>query len=334
MEIGRRRLLGLGAGAAVAALASACSDARTGTSTTARTTPAPATSASASTAPHRAAFPAQPPPGELYYGASLPHYRSLEEWEAELGTTLAVNRSYFNQTAHAPQNLVACCLDDLAKGRLPHVSMKPRSTWAEIASGSQDAWLDQMLAPLRDTRQPIYFTLHHEPENDAGRPGMTPADFVAMQHHVMDLAGRGASQVLVVPVLQQWTFDPVRDDVDPGAWLVPGSAVQGLDVYNHWSPSNGKPWRSFGGKVDETMEWLDGVPLVIGEYGCRDDPLDPGLTSEWLRDAAEYAREHDVVAMSYYNSRVNSPEGTWELGRSADRVFGELLRADWVARVD
>lgn len=334
MELGRRQLLGLGAGALVAVAASACRAGDQPSDRAGRLEPSQQASPTASgrPRPQGQAFPGQPAPGRVYYGATLPHYRSLPEWEAQLGATLAVNRSFFAPVRHQPDNLVACCLDDLEHDRLPHVSTKPRGTWQEIAAGGQDAWLEGMLAPLRDTGEPILFTLHHEPENDAGRPGMQPADFVAMQRHLIDLAGRGGSGVVVVPVLQQWTFDPLRVDIDPTQWLVPEASVLGLDVYNHWSPTNGKPWRGFGSKVDEVLEWIGDVPLVIGEYGCREDPLNPGLAAEWLRDAADYARDHDVVAMSYYNSRVNAPEGTWELTPSSERVFAEMLTSDWVAR--
>ena len=210
--------------------------------------------------------------------------------------------------------------------------MKPQGSWADVASGARDEWLEAMLGPLRETGRPVLFTMHHEPENDTGPAGMQPADFVAMQRHLIDVAAGGRSQVVVVPVLQQWTFDPVRDDIDPTAWLVPEASVMGLDVYNHWSPTNGQPWRSFGSKADEAITWLGDTPIAIGEYGCREDPENPGLAAEWLRDAAQYAREHNIVSLSYYNSSLNAPEGSWELSGSSERVFAELLGSDWVAR--
>jgi hypothetical protein len=187
-----------------------------------------------------------------------------------------------------------------------------------------------MLEPLAGI--PVLFTLHHEPENDAGPPGMQPSDFVAMQRRVIDLAATKAPQVVVTPVLQQWTFDPVRTDIFPADWLVPEASVMGLDIYNPWSPTNGKPWRSFGSKADEALEWLGDTPVVIGEYGCREDPNNPGLAAEWLRDAASYALEHNIISMSYFNSHVNSPEGTWELRGQTEEAFADLLASDWVAR--
>lgn len=331
MVIGRRDVLRVGAVAAAAWAASACSPTRDpATSRTPTTTTSRAPSAVAS--PRGGALALQPQAGHLYYGASVPHYRSLEQWEGELGHSLAVNRSFFTPTRHQPRQLVECCLDDIAHDRLSHVSMKPQGTWRDIASGAQDTWLEALIGPLRETGRPILFTMHHEPENDAGAPGMLPADFVAMQRHLIEVAARGPSRVVVVPVLQQWTFDPVRTDIDPAAWLVPEATVMGLDVYNHWSPTNGQPWRSFGSKADEALSWLGDTPIAIGEYGCREDPENPGLAAEWLRDAATYAREHAIISMSYYNSRINAPEGSWELGGSTEQAFAEMLASDWVAR--
>lgn len=332
MVMGRRDLLRVGALAATAVAASACTRALPETSPDRAPVTARPRTPRRSTAARSGRAAIAPPAGHVYYGASVPHYRSLEEWEQQLGNPLAVNRSFFSPVRHQPRDLVRCCLDDIAAGRLPHVSIKPLGTWRDVASGSRDVWLEAMLRPLREAGAPVLFTMHHEPENDAGAPGMQPADFVAMQRHLIDLAEGDGSPVVVVPVLQQWTFDPVRDDIDPADWVVPEATVAGLDVYNHWSPTNGKPWRSFGSKLDEAITWLGDVPVVIGEYGCREDAQNPGLAAEWLRDAAEYAREHDVIAMSYYNSRINAPEGTWELSPTSEQVFAELLGSEWVAR--
>ena len=106
----------------------------------------------------------------------------------------------------------------------------------------------------------------------------------------------------------------------------------GIDVYNPWSPTNGKRWRSFGSKLDEVAPWIGQLPVVIGEYGCRDDPRNPGLAADWLRDAVDYARSHHVISMSYYNSDLNTPDGTWELAGEMESAFADLLASDWVAR--
>lgn len=328
MVIARRDLLRVGAAVAASVALSSCRDRDDSPLDTSPPAPAPS-----SARPRQSSrSPLRPATGQVYYGATVPHDRSLREWEQQLGNPLTVNRSFFTPERNEAEQLVRCCVDDIAHRRLPHVSMKPQGTWQTIAAGAEDEWLSSMLVPLAALKAPILFTLHHEPENDAGPPGMQPADFVAMQRRVIELAADTSPQVVVAPVLQQWTFDPVRDDIDPSVWMVPEASVMGLDVYNHWSPTNGKPWRSFGSKADEALSWLGDVPIAIGEYGCREDPDNPGLAAEWLRDAAQYAREHNIISMSYYNSYLNAPEGSWELSGSAERAFADLLASDWVAR--
>jgi hypothetical protein len=114
--------------------------------------------------------------------------------------------------------------------------------------------------------------------------------------------------------------------------LVPGAQVVGLDVYNPWSATNGKVWRSFGNKMDEVAGWFPDTPLLIGEYGCRHDPDNPGLAAEWLRDAAAYGLGHGFLSMSYFNSGVQSPDGTWALQGETEQAFADVLASDWVAR--
>jgi hypothetical protein len=331
MGIGRRDLLGLGAAVALAAATSACRD--TTPYGPRATQPAPRRPPPVTALPPRAgAFPGQPPLGQLYYGASVPDSRSLPAWEARLGTTLALNRSYFTPDGDETVQLVRCCRQDLARRRMPHVSMKPAGTWAEVASGARDDWLAGLLKPLGDLHQPLFLTINHEPENDAGAPGMQASDFVAMQRHAIALAKQLAPLVTVVPVLQHWTFDPLHHHPDPGSWLVEEASAIGLDVYNPWSPVNGKEWMSLGTKLEEVRGWFGRTPLLIGEYGCRIDPANPGLAAEWLRDAAEYARVHGIVAMSYFNSPVDAVDGTWELVGETERAFADLLGSSWVAR--
>lgn len=329
MEIGRRGLLGLGA-AAVLGLASSCSEQQP--ASTARPTPSQKAPPGPPPIPHPPRFPGDPGQGRLYYGASVPYGQSVTGWERRLGSTLSVHRSYFTPDHNETLELIRQCRNDVSHGRLSHVSIKPPGTWAEIAAGGQDAWLDSMLRPLGELSTPILFTLHHEPENESGRAGMQPEDYVKMQRRLIDRAADRAPQVVITPVLQHWTFDPLRDDNDPAVWLVPEAPVMGFDVYNPWSPDNGKDWRAFGSKMDEVLGWFGDTPLVIAEYGCRENSANPGLTAEWVRDAAEYARTHNIVSMSYFNSSANTEEGTWALEGGTEEAFGKLLASDWVAR--
>jgi hypothetical protein len=215
MAIARRDLLGIGAAVALTAAASSCRGAGPSTFRTDLRSPVPTTPVASVYGPPT--LVGQPPPGCLYYGASVPYGRSLRAWEQELGSALAVHRSYFTPDLNEVEQLVARCRDDLARGRLPHVSMKPAGTWRDIAAGERDDWLASMLRPLAEEEAPVLFTLNHEPENDAGPPGMKPSDYVAMQRRLIDLAAQLAPMVIVAPVLQGWTFAPRREDLWPAS---------------------------------------------------------------------------------------------------------------------
>jgi hypothetical protein len=335
MPIARRQLLGLGVALAASAAMSSCRDAgHEGARAHPATATAPPAAPPAAAATNLAApaFGGQPAPGHLYYGASLPGHRSLSAWEQELGSTLALNRSYFTPDANETAQLVQQCRDDLAHRRLPHVSTKTPGTWQDVAAGDHDDWLSEVLHPLGEEHAPVFLTLHHEPENDAGPAGMKASDYIGMQRRAIRLAAELAPQVTVVPVLQHWTFEPLNVGADPSAWIVREAAVLGIDVYNAWSPTNGKTWRSFGSRVDDVSGWFGDTPFAIGEYGCREDPTDPGAAAQWVRDAAEYARTHNIVSMSYFNSGVHSPDGSLALHGGTERVFAEMLSSDWVAR--
>ena len=323
MPIARRGVLGLGAALAISSVAAACGASDPfgrGASDTPPTDLAPT-----------GLLP--PPPGAMYFGASVPYGRSVPLWEQELAGVLSVHRSYFGEYAGQPTALVEQCRVDHREGRLPHVSIKPRASWRAVATGGAQSWVTNMLEPLGRLEAPVILTVHHEPENDGGGPEMEAADFVAMQERLIELAADAAPRVLIAPVLQHWTFEPLRDDVDPSAWIVPSAEVFGIDVYNPWSPENGKSWRSFGSKLDEALPWIGDRPIVVGEYGCRNDPSNPSLGVEWLEDAADYALSHNVISMSYYNSGENAPDGPWVLSGAMESAFAGLLSSSWVARV-
>lgn len=333
MSIARRDLLGLSAAVAVSLATASC---RAATGTAVETSPPPPSRVGAHPAEIQPVwapqFAGHPPPGRLYYGASLPYYRSLPEWEKELGTTLSVHRSYFTPDPNETAQLVYRCNDDLAHNRLPHVSSKSPSTWRDVASGLHDRWLSDILRRLDSLDGPVFFTLHHEPENDAGPAGLKAADFIAMQRRAIRLAAELAPLVTIVPVVQHWTFDPLNASGDPEAWIVHEATVLGFDVYNPWSPTNGKVWRSLSERVDNVVGWFGDKPIAIGEYGCRNDPADPDMVVEWLADAARCARNRNVISMSYFNSRLNARDGTLELGPGAEREFARLLASGWVHR--
>lgn len=273
------------------------------------------------TAGHR--FPGDPGRGNLYYGSSLQYGRSLPAWEARLGCTLGVHHNYFQ-----PQNiagLLGQARDDVANDRLPHLSVTPPGTWRAVADGQYDGWIDQVLGGLAQVGWQVFLTVNPEPESDAGSDGRAPADFVAMQDHLIakNVATPG-SRVTIVPVLMAWTFNP-KSGRDIDSWYVRGASVMGVDVYNPWGPHNGSAWRSLAELMPDVLAKVGSKPIAIAEYGCRTNPADPSGAAQWMQDAYHFAVNHNVVSMSYFNSDVGSPEGSWVLDKVRGRVFKSIL---------
>jgi hypothetical protein len=264
------------------------------------------------------------PKDALYFGASTPPDH-LPAFEAQLGDRLSCYRSYFaaDQIAELHHRVAG----DLAAGRMPIASIKPPGSWAATAKNA--AWIDELVGPLGDLKKQLFLCVHHEPENDAAAYG-TAADFVDLQNAVLGAAEKTAPKVIVVPILGTWSFDE-RSERVPSDWNVHGAGVYGLDLYNPWSPTNGKDWIPFADKLDSAREEADGRPMLIGEYGCRSDPSQPGRAAQWLTDAFAAALDDGVVAMAYFNSSRNSPDGTWELDSETLPVFEQLMSGPNVA---
>lgn len=270
-------------------------------------------------------FFGDPGQGQLYYGASLQSGKSLPGWEQQLGCTLGAHHTYFSPSAVSA--MVNQADDDVQHARLPHVSIRPPSTWANVAAGGQDAWVHSILNGLNTVAGPVFLTVSPEPESEESPDGCTPADFVAMQNRLIMLNARlDSSVVTIIPVLMAWTFNPGSGrDVDQ--WFVANAQVIGVDAYNPWSEHNGKPWRTMATLMAHVVEKVTEQPLAIVEYGCRTDPDDPDSAAQWMTDTYNFAVDHNVVSMTYFNSGAHSPDGTWALDDVRGPVFQAILQS-------
>ncbi len=270
-------------------------------------------------------FVGDPGRGRLHYGSSYPWGKSLPAWERELGRHIGVRRSFF--TGGQVDALLKRVREDLAAGRIPHVSTQAPTTWQRVGSGGHDNWLEDLLGRLKAVGGPVFLTLNHEPENDGGGDGMQPSHWVAMQNRAI-AKGRelGAGNVSIVPVLMAWTFHPYNPR-PPEEWMVPDAPLFGIDCYNGWSSTNGEPWTSLSKRAQHALPYAEGRPIVIGEYGCRTDSSRPGRAADWMDAAFQYALSNNVVAMSYFNSPLNTVGGTYELDREREPAFRWLLNS-------
>lgn len=269
-------------------------------------------------------FPGDPGRGRLYYGAAKEH--GIAGWERRMGHRLSMRRVYFRpENSHAIGRRVRA---DLNKGRFPHISTKvPNSDWRAVARGEHNDWLRSMARQLGRLDKPMFFSLHHEPENDRNdQAGRRPQDLVAMHNQAMEIFDRLAPKVSVFPTLQGWKHNPLSGN-NPRDWYVKDAAVYGVDLYNDWALHNGKHWRPFGELLAHVKPYTHGKPIAVGEYGCRTDPRNPGRAARWMRNAYKVSLRRNVVSLSYFNSDEGATDGTWELDRERGRAFRRRLKS-------
>lgn len=272
----------------------------------------------------RRRFDGDPGANRIYYGAVIDTNTTVRAFEREMGHRLGCRRNY--HSAHAPQALVKRARQEVAARRFPVLSITPPGDWRSVANGSHNGWLDQILDGLAAVDAPMTFTIHHEPENNVNGDGNTPQWHKEMTEFVFDRAAVRAPRVYVNQILMAYTFDPVSRR-DPDAWVAPSPKIFGLDAYNWWEPHGHVDWISFKKLVRRAYPWIDGRPIVIGEYGVREDPNRPGRSARWMRRAYKFAVETDIIAMNYFNTHLTGGAYPWKLDGERLRVFRRKLHA-------
>lgn len=267
-------------------------------------------------------YPGDTRPGHLRWGCSIegngdPHARH----EAHTGRPIGV-RSTFWQWGQRLTQLATTCRTDLAAGRLPWVRLKP-PPWAAVAAGQHDADMAGLLRALDALGGPVWLTVHHEPEGGAGRnepdDPAGPDGYSRMLARILDVRDQvRPANVEIVPIFMAYTWAAASGrDVD--AWL-PRTVTDrlrllGVDYYEG-KESAATLVTPYWLRV---REWAGArrLDVAIGEWGNR------GTNSVAAAEMAEFyehaigshadGRGARMVALSYFDSDLNSPNGGWTL---------------------
>jgi hypothetical protein len=274
-------------------------------------------------------YPGQPGGGTLLWGASIQgNGDPVSRHEVAAGHKLTLRRTFWRWDQRTG-SMITTVRNDVASGRLPWVSVKTPS-WASMARGDHDAAIDEMLRSLDAMGGPVWLTLHHEPEGGGGSnspddPG-GPSAHVEMNRQVRArMTALGTDNISLAPVLMSWTFNP-RSGRNPNDWWAPGIYdFLGVDHYqdNQASLLN-DTWFTI-------RSWAAGksVDVAVGEWGMRGTDEAAGRrVHEWYDQAAgshSDGRGARVVALSAFDSGLNSPTGSWELKGAQLEAFRTLL---------
>ncbi|HEY8544812.1 MAG TPA: hypothetical protein VIL36_07180 [Acidimicrobiales bacterium] len=297
------------------------------TTTTTRPAPPTTTAPDPDPAPD---FPGAVPAGSLRWGAAIDgNGNPVPRHEDPSGQPLALRRTFWrwDQRLGGMLNVIR---DDLAHDRLPWVSLKPGGSWHDMGSGAFDAQIDELLRALDAVDGPVWLTIHHEPEGGGGvnapdDPGGAP-EWRNMQRRFRErMDAVGVDNVAFAPILMTWTWD-TRSGRNPDDWWVPGI----WDFYgvDHYTEEQGTLVLPVWQKV---RRWVGdrGLPVAVGEWGMRGSDAAAGdRVRAWFDHAAGSATDGQgaqVIALSAFDSDLNSSTGGWSLEGGQLTAFQQLL---------
>ncbi|GAB7040517.1 MULTISPECIES: glycosyl hydrolase [Catenuloplanes] len=276
--------------------------------------------------------------------------RALAEYEERTGRTQAVYHAYHRGTNGLfPTEEEVRIAGDPARPRILFLNWKPwDASWAEIADGAADDYLDRLAAHIRDTyTEPFFFTVHHEPEEEV-RPrrgsGYTAHDYRDMFRHVVGrLRARGVDNLVTVMVhmayvpytAAPWFADlyPGDDVVDWVAWDTYAYSERGeyghgdfAELMNRVS-GEAPDWPGF---YNWAVARHPAKPLMVAEWGVWASHSNPGHQAEFYRSVGRQIADFPrIKALLHFDTphdqrgRDSRPERTSD-GLAAYRDLGRL----------
>jgi hypothetical protein len=345
-------------------LAAGCS---TGASSSAATSPAsatepPSTTSSSSTSTSTPAPLPLPrsglgltkpvvPTGSAYFGAwrgpgpgrPVNPETSIKQAEGEIGRKYAIDHRYYGWGATIPTAHESWTV---AHGRIPMVSLcacrfsdGSSVQWARIAAGNADAYLTSIAQGFVALNSPAFFVFDAEPETNVGVRG-SAADYRAAWSHVVALfRAHGAKNVAFVWATTAYAF---RSDSGQAALvksLYPGNAIVDWVASDPFNFADNGTWSSLSDEIAPWYQWaritVPRKPLMLTEWGSKEDPALPGHKAAWLRGAltALESKYQAVRAVVYFDERKveHDTVNDWRIDTSSQSLaaFAEIAQSPW-----
>lgn len=242
--------------------------------------------------------------------------------EAKIGRHFSADRIYTAMTNELPTNLdravqAAGWLDyhNVNGWRLTGAT-KTCYAWADIASGTYDAWWTRQAQSIKAWGYPIYLGFTHEPTVDtATHPKCgTAAEYVAAYDHLVELfAANHVSNVTWVWAMTAATFGGAKGG--PALWEPHHYDVVGVDGYNHSSE-----WRTPADifQAAEDFATRRDKPLLVAEIGSDEETGNPNGKADWLTAAADLFKSWGNVRAVFWTNTSNG--GNYWLDSSPESI--------------
>ena len=269
-------------------------------------------------------FPGDTRPGTIRWGqgGGNDSKRALEH-EAAAGRPMGAWRLFYQMSQSA--DAVAKCKEAIDNGRVPWLSMKPGTSWNNVANGQIDAALQNLFNKLDALGGPVWFTMHHEPEGGGGNnpddPGGAPA-WRAMQTRIRAVLGaKGTTNIALAPCLMGYTWSTGSGRNPDDWWVEDCFDFYGFDVYQSTesgaAPTKNASWARAVAWCKERQ-----IPMAIGELGNRGNDIIAGAE---LRQTYDDLIAAGVVGSTYFDTSLNSGPAPYTLTGEPLKVFRQLI---------
>lgn len=256
-------------------------------------------------------------PSAKYFGATFDgvpkDLSSVRRFAAEVGRTPTLLEYYlgWGDALQADQTLAIW-----GNGQLPYIAWEPyRATMAQIADGSQDAYIVSTAQTLRALNIPVAISLGHEMNGGWypwGTRATSAADFVRAWRHVHDLfQDQGVSTVI-------WVWSPNIVNPVPNVALKPyypgDGYVDWVGVVGYYALTGARSFSSLFGPTFRQIRTFTKRPFLLAETGAEPSPRKAAQITELLRTVA--ARS-DLVGFIWFDI---DKETDWRVDSSPDAL--------------
>lgn len=264
-----------------------------------------------------------------YFPASVPDRKAaILGLESQIGRQLAIDHVYYRWDAPFPTSY-----DDwtISQGRMLFLSWTSRlsttgaASWNDIVSGRWDRLIDQRARAIKALGVPVLLGFGHEPSDLIGAPPSRSGDIGGYRNAWRYIRAR-FDAARVDNVSWVWTLTAFAFESGDSLEFYPGDDVVdwvGVDGYvNIDCDWLSVPWSSWTGLFGSAEEFAEdhNKPLVVAEFGLREDPADPERKGKWLAAAAaEIAGMPHLKAVVSFNSQE---ECSSYIGSSREAVAG------------
>jgi beta-mannanase len=240
------------------------------------------------------------PSGGALWGTS----KFDRSWESQLGRKFDIAHFYHQWTSNFPTTEERGIA---AEGRLLLLNWKMPSPWSSVAGGSQDGEIATVAGRLKALGRKVFLAPHHEPEDQVGSFGSASDYARAFRHIVDEFRQAGASNVIFVWNMMGYVGG--HGDIYPA--LYPGDSYVdwiAYDPYNWYGCKSGHKPRSFAEITKPMYDWTaahaPSKPLMLAEFGLREQPAGVPSKAEWFRDALVTLKttRTRIKALVYFNT--------------------------------